>query len=102
MIDRQKLIGWIILLWSGGYILYLLKARLLVAGPPIVRQEWIYLAMSLAGLVLGTLNIRMAAARLRGDKVVWSKSALNKPAANSNTPEKKPGKKSDKKSDKAK
>lgn len=35
MIDRQKLIGWIILFWSGGYIIYLLKARLLVAGPPI-------------------------------------------------------------------
>ena len=95
MIDRQKLIGWIILLWSGGYIFYLLKARLLVAGPPIERREWIYLIMSLVGLVLGTLNIRMAAARLRGDKVVWSKPAANKPAANSNTPAKKAGKKSD-------
>ena len=96
MIDRQKLIGWIILAWSGGYIFYLLKARLLVVGPPIERREWVYLIMSLVGLVLGTLNVRMATARLRGDKVVWTKSVLNKPAANSNTPEKKSGKKSDK------
>ena len=99
MIDRQKLIGWIILFWSGGYIIYLLKARLLVAGPPIERREWVYLIMSLVGLVLGTLNIRMAAARLRGDKVVWSKPAVNKTAANSNTP---PAKKAGKKSDQAK
>lgn len=99
MIDRQKLIGWIILFWSGGYITYLLKARLLVTGPPIERREWVYLIMSLVGLVLGTLNIRMAAARLRGDKVVWSKPAVNKPAANSNTP---PAKKAGKKSDQAK
>ncbi|HEY1153397.1 MAG TPA: hypothetical protein VGE73_06050 [Pseudolabrys sp.] len=102
MIDRQKLIGWIILLWSGGYIFYLLKVRLLVVGPPIERREWIYLIMSLVGLVLGTLNVRMAAARLRGDKVVWSKSALDKPAEKSNTPAKKAGKKSDRKSDQAK
>jgi hypothetical protein len=68
MIDRQKLIGWILLLWSGGYIVYLLKARILVSGPPIERREWIYFFMSLGGLVLGSINVRMAAARARGQK----------------------------------
>ena len=44
MIDRQELIGWIILLWSGGYIFYLLKVRLLGVGPPLETppsRRWI-------------------------------------------------------------
>jgi hypothetical protein len=69
--DRQKLMGFILLAWSGGYIIYLLKARLFVAGPPIDRKEWIYFWFSLGGLILGTINVRMAAARARGQKFYW-------------------------------
>ena len=63
--DRQKLIGWIMIVWSVGYIAYLLKARLMIEGPPIVRKEWIYFWMSLGGIFIGTINVRMAAARER-------------------------------------
>jgi hypothetical protein len=86
MIDRQKLIGLILLAWSGGYIIYLLKARMFVAGPPIDRKEWIYFWFSLGGLILGTINVRMAAARLRGQKFYWP--TRNDGAQNDN---KKPG-----------
>ncbi len=65
MIDRQKLIGWILLIWSVGYIVYMLKARLLIAGPPLERKEWIYFWMSFGGIILGTINVRMAAQRER-------------------------------------
>ena len=65
MIDRQKLIGWIMIVWSVGYIVWMLKARLLVEGPPIERKEWIYFWMSFGGVFIGTINVRMAAARLR-------------------------------------
>ncbi len=65
MIDRQKLIGWILVIWSVGYIVYMLKARLLIAGPPLERKEWIYFWMSFGGIILGTINVRMAAQRER-------------------------------------
>jgi len=31
--DRQKIVGWIMVVWSVGYIVYMLKARLLIEGP---------------------------------------------------------------------
>jgi hypothetical protein len=65
VIDRQKLIGWILVIWSVGYIVYMLKARLLIAGPPLERKEWIYFWMSFGGIILGTINVRMAAQRER-------------------------------------
>jgi hypothetical protein len=75
MIDRQKLIGLILLVWAGGYLIYFLKARLFMAGPPLDRKEWIYFWFSLGGLVLGTINIRMAAGRARGQKFYWPSSS---------------------------
>jgi hypothetical protein len=63
--DRQKLIGWILIAWSVGYLLYFFKGRLLAEGPPIDKKEWIYFWMSWGGMFLGTINVRMAAARAR-------------------------------------
>ena len=63
--DRQKLIGWAMIVWSVGYIVYMLKARLLVVGPPITHKEWVYFIMAFGGVFLGTINVRMAAARRR-------------------------------------
>jgi hypothetical protein len=65
MIDRQKLIGWLIIGWSVGYLLWFLKARLFMEGTPIERKEWVYFWMSFGGVFLGTINVRMAAMRLR-------------------------------------
>jgi len=63
--DWQKIIGWILVLWSAGYILYVLKGRLLVSGPPLTPKEWVYFIMAFGGVFLGTMNVRMAAARRR-------------------------------------
>ena len=63
--DRQKLIGWIMIVWSVGYFVYRLKVRLLTAGPPLERKEWVYFVMAFGGAFLGTINVRMAAARRR-------------------------------------
>ena len=63
--DRQKIIGWVLLLWSAGYVLYMLKARLLVVGPPLTNKEWVYFVMAFGGVFLGTMNVRMAASRRR-------------------------------------
>ena len=63
--DRQKLIGWIMIAWSIGYIAYFFKTRLYVEGPPIVKKEWIYFCLAWGGAFLGTINVRMAATRQR-------------------------------------
>ena len=63
--DRQKIVGWILIVWSVGYLLYFLKGRLLIDGPPIDKKEWVYFWMSWGGMFLGTINVRMAAARRR-------------------------------------
>lgn len=63
--DRQKLLGWIMIVWSVGYIAYVLKARLLVVGPPLEHKEWVYFAVAVTGMFIGTINVRMAAARRR-------------------------------------
>lgn len=66
MLDhRQKRTGWLLIVIAGGYLLWFLKVRLLTAGAPIDRKEWIYFCLMLLCLVLGTTNVRMAAARDR-------------------------------------
>jgi len=63
--DRQRLIGWVLVVWSAGYILYAIKTRLLEVGPPLAHKEWVYFIMAFGGVFLGTMNVRMAAARRR-------------------------------------
>jgi len=68
VIDRQKFIGWILIIASVAYIVYFLKGRLLIAGPPLEKKEWFYFVSSLGGIVLGTINVRMAAMREKNHK----------------------------------
>jgi Na+/melibiose symporter-like transporter len=66
--DRQKRTGWLLVTVSGAYLLYFLKARLLTAGLPVEKKEWIYFAAMIVCLMLGTANLRLAAARERRKK----------------------------------
>jgi hypothetical protein len=68
LIGRQKLIGWILIVISVLYIVYILRGRLLVAGPPLEKREWIYFIFSFGGVMLGTINVRMAAMREQNQK----------------------------------
>ena len=63
MISRQKIVGWVLVVVSSLFIVYYLKARLLVAGPPLERAEWLRLIGSVVILMLGTANVRLAAMR---------------------------------------
>ena len=60
---RQKRTGWLLIVISGGYLVWFLKVRLLSAGLPVERKEWFYLVAMIAILMLGTANIRLAAMR---------------------------------------
>jgi hypothetical protein len=63
--DRQKRTGWLLVAVSTVYLVWFAKTRLLTAGLPIDRKEWIYIAGMILILMLGTANIRLAAMRER-------------------------------------
>jgi hypothetical protein len=68
MISRQKVIGWILVIVSVAYIAYFLKVRLLEPGPILEKKEWVQFIGSFVTLMLGTINVRMAAMRERKRK----------------------------------
>ena len=63
--DRQKRTGWLLVAVSTVYLVWFAKTRLLTAGLPVERKEWIYVAGMILILMLGTTNIRLAAMRER-------------------------------------
>ena len=68
MISRQKIVGWILIVASVAYIAWFLKVRLLDVGPLIEKKEWVQFIGSIICLMLGTINVRMAAMRERKRK----------------------------------
>ncbi len=67
-LHRQKRVGWLIVAASVVYIIYFLKGRLFVGGEPIARKEWVYFFLSIGGIMLGTINLRMAEMRERNQQ----------------------------------
>jgi len=65
MIDRQRLVGWIMVVLGAGYLLYFIKVRMLADGTAITRGEWMNVVTSLAVFFIGTANVRLAAMRQR-------------------------------------
>jgi hypothetical protein len=63
VINRQKIIGWVLVFVAGGYLAFFLKTRLLTAGLPIEKKEWVQFVGMVVCLVLGTINVRLAALR---------------------------------------
>jgi hypothetical protein len=68
MISRQKVVGWILIVVSVAYIAWFLKARLFEVGPVVEKKEWVQFIGSFVILMLGTINVRMAAMRERRRK----------------------------------
>jgi hypothetical protein len=61
--DRQKVTGWILVVVAAAYLLNVLKVRLLAEGLPIEKREWVQFAGMIVLLMIGTINVRMAAMR---------------------------------------
>ena len=68
MISRQKVVGWILIIVSTAFILYFLRVRLLGSGPALEKKEWVNFIGSVLILMVGTINVRMAAMRERRRK----------------------------------
>jgi hypothetical protein len=69
-LGRQKRTGWLIIAVSMFYIVYFLKGRLLSPGGPILTKEWVWFSLSFVGIMLGTINIRMAEMRERKQRTL--------------------------------
>ena len=67
--NRQKIVGWVLIGASIFYIVYVLKARVFAPGPALATKEWVYFILSFVGVMLGTINIRMADMRARNEKL---------------------------------
>jgi hypothetical protein len=65
VISRQKVVGWILIIVSAVYIAYFLRVRVLEPGPVLASKEWVQFVGSLVVLMLGTINVRLAAMRER-------------------------------------
>jgi hypothetical protein len=72
VINRQRITGWILVAVAGGYLVYFLKTRLLSAGLPIDKKEWLQFAGMVVCLMLGTINVRLAAVRAQKRKLEQS------------------------------
>ena len=68
--NRQKIVGWVLIGASILYIVYFLKGRLLSPGGPILTKEWVWFSLSFVGIMLGTINIRMAEMRERKQRTL--------------------------------
>jgi hypothetical protein len=68
VISRQKVVGWILIIVSAAYIAYFLRVRILDMGPVVEKKEWVQFIGSFVCLMLGTINVRMAAMRERRRK----------------------------------
>ena len=68
MISRQKLVGWILIIVSAAYIAYFLRVKLFSPGPILEKKEWVQFIGSIVILMLGTMNVRLAAMRERRRK----------------------------------
>jgi hypothetical protein len=68
VISRQKLVGWILIVVSAFYIAWFLRDRVFTPGPIIEKKEWVQFIGSFVILMLGTINVRMAARRARRRK----------------------------------
>jgi hypothetical protein len=68
VISRQRIVGWILIVVSVVYIAYFLRVRLFTPGPILEKKEWVQLISSIVILMLGTINVRMAAMRERRRK----------------------------------
>jgi Na+/melibiose symporter-like transporter len=72
VINRQRITGWILIAVAGGYLVYFVKTRLLTAGLPVEKKEWLQFAGMVVCLVLGTINVRLAAMREQKRKLEQS------------------------------
>jgi hypothetical protein len=65
ILNRQKIVGWVLIAVAAAYLAYFWRVRLMASGAPIAAKEWFNLITCLGLLMIGTINVRLAARRAR-------------------------------------
>ena len=63
--NRQKIVGWILVVVSAAYIAYFLRVRVMTPGPLLSGKDWFNLITAVAVLIVGIANVRLAVMRDR-------------------------------------
>ena len=61
--NRQKIVGWILVIASAAYLAYFVRIRVLTPGPLLSGRDWFNLITAVAVLIVGVANVRLAARR---------------------------------------
>jgi hypothetical protein len=69
LISRQKVVGWLLIVMSIAYLVYFWKVKLLATGPALEKADWLRAIGCVVLLMIGTINIRLAAMRDRHRKL---------------------------------
>jgi hypothetical protein len=69
LISRQRVVGWLLIVMSIAYLVYFWKVKLLGTGPTLEKADWLRAIGCLVLLVIGTINVRLAAMRERNRNV---------------------------------
>ena len=61
--NRQKITGWVLVVVSAVYLAYFLRIKVMTPGPLLTRKDWFNLITAIAVLIIGIINVRLAAMR---------------------------------------
>jgi hypothetical protein len=61
--NRQKIVGWILIIVSAAYLAYFWRVRILTPGPILSGKDWFNLITAVGVLFVGIVNVRLAAMR---------------------------------------
>lgn len=61
--NRQKITGWVLVVVSAVYLAYFFRIKVMTPGPLLSRNDWFNLITAVAVLIIGIINVRLAAMR---------------------------------------
>jgi hypothetical protein len=61
--NRQKITGWVLVVVSTVYLAYFFRIKVMTPGPLLTRNDWFNLITAIAVLIIGIINVRLAARR---------------------------------------
>jgi hypothetical protein len=61
--NRQRVTGWVLVVVSSVYLAYFFRIKVMTPGPLLTRNDWFNLITAVAVLIIGIINVRLAARR---------------------------------------
>ena len=61
--NRQKITGWVLVVVSAVYLAYFFRIKVMTPGPLLTRNDWFNLITAVVVLIIGIINVRLAAIR---------------------------------------